>query len=216
MKYKAVLFDLDGTLLNTLEDIAICANYVLKKNGYPVHDTDKYRHFVGEGMAMLVRKILPETADEATVNKCLDDLKDEYSRNWKNKTVLYPGIRNMLNMLQEKGIRMSVLSNKPHESTLAHVNHFLSGWKFDAVFGTRQGVPIKPDPVGALEISRIMSISPDEFIYAGDTNTDMMTAVAAGMFPAGVLWGFRDADELLQSVAKKLIKKPVDLVELFE
>lgn len=215
MKYNAVLFDLDGTLLNTLEDIAISANKILKKNDYPVHDVDLYKKFVGNGMEALVRRILPENVnDESAVQKCLTELRAFYTGGWKNKTCLYPGITELLNELQNRKIKLSIFSNKPHDFTTAHVEHFLSEWRFEVVFGVKDGIPAKPDPYGALEIAKIMKIAPEEFIYAGDTNTDMKTASGAGMLPVGVLWGFRDEDELIESGAKIIIKKPEELLKL--
>lgn len=216
MKHKAVLFDLDGTLLNTLEDIALSANDVLRNNGYPVHDVKLYKKFVGDGMEALIKKILPENLkhNESVVLKCLSELKEKYSQDWKNTTDLYPGIREMLNGLQEKNIKLSVFSNKPHEFTVSHVDYFLSDWNFEVVFGVREGIPKKPDPFGAMEISRIMSIPAQEFIYAGDTGTDMKTAAGAGMFPVGVLWGFRDETELRDSGAKIIIDRPEELLEI--
>ena len=215
MKYKAVLFDLDGTLLNTLKDIAISANTVLSNNGYPVHDIYSYKKFVGDGMESLVRRILPEDQkDESVVQKCLKELSEIYSQGWYNRTGLYPGIKEMLTELQRKKIRLSIFSNKPHEFTTAHVEYFLSEWKFEAVFGIKEGIPKKPDPYAAIEISKIMSIPPEEFIYVGDTNTDMKTAIGAGMLPVGVLWGFRDEKELTDSGAKIIINKPEELLNL--
>ncbi|MFC1669402.1 HAD family hydrolase [Spirochaetota bacterium] len=214
MKFKAVIFDLDGTLLDTLGDIAISTNAALKNRGYAEHDVSKYRGFVGDGMDMLARRVLPgDIDDESVILEFIKEVKEEYTNGWKNTSDLYPGIKNMLNMLKERGIKKSVLSNKPHDFTVAHVEYFLSHWDFEVVSGVKKGIPRKPDPSGAIEISKAMSIAPKEFIYVGDTKTDMKTAVGAGMFPVGVLWGFRDEDELRENGAKEIIKRPEDLLD---
>ncbi|MBN2038665.1 MAG: HAD family hydrolase [Spirochaetes bacterium] len=215
MKHRAIIFDLDGTLLNTLDDIAISANRVLNNHGYPLHNTNRYKKFVGNGMEALVRKILPANIDdESIVKQCLSELIEIYSKSWHRTTDLYPGIKEMLNSLQDKRIRLSVFSNKPHEFTTAHVEHFLSDWNFEVVLGVKEGIPAKPDPFAALEIAKIMSIPVNEFIYAGDTSTDMKTAAGAKMFSAGVLWGFRDENELRESGAKAIISSPEELLKL--
>lgn len=213
LKYKAAIFDLDGTLLNTLEDIADSMNLSLKASGFPGHDYETYKVLVGDGMDTLVRRALPEAnRDEATVAKCLLDMRRQYGRRWSDKTRLYPGISAMLDALVARGVRLAVLSNKPDDFTRTVVSTLLTRWNFDPALGARPDVPKKPDPAGALEIAAKLSLKPAEFLYVGDTNTDMWTATRAGMFALGALWGFRNAEELQSSGANALIEIPADIL----
>jgi phosphoglycolate phosphatase len=175
---------------------------------------DAYRYFVGEGMEMLVRRALPgDRRDEGSVSRCLGEMRAEYGERWARKTRPYPGIPELLTALVSRGLTAAIVSNKPQEDTLAVVSHLLGSWTFAAVVGARPGLPRKPDPSGALEISRTLGIPPDLWLYLGDTATDMQTANAAGMFAAGALWGFRDADELSAAGAKVLLRHPLELLE---
>ena len=216
MKYRAVLFDLDGTLVDTLEDLGDSMNAALQAHGYPVHPLPAYRYFVGDGVENLVRRALPKTAglDEHIVARVVPVMRAEYARRWKDKTRLYPGVAELLDALRERGVKIAVLSNKPHAATMEVVEHFLSAWHFDAAFGARAGVPIKPDPGAALEVARAVGVPPESVLYLGDTNTDMKTARAAGMFAAGALWGFRTAEELSESGAAALAAHPLDVLKL--
>jgi phosphoglycolate phosphatase len=215
MRYRAVLFDLDGTLLDTLEDIADSVNIVLSRSGLPEHDIESYRYFIGEGIEELAMRALPEDMqDEATINEYVAAIREEYGGRWANKTRPYQGIPELLDTLTARGIKMAILSNKPDNLTGITVSSLLSDWRFECVIGAAPAVPIKPDPSMALEIARRLDIPPGEFIYLGDGDTDMKTAVAAGMYPVGALWGFRTAAELTASGASKLIDKPADLLEL--
>ncbi len=217
MAYKAVLFDLDGTLLNTIDDLADSMNNVLKKMGFPQHSIESYKIFVGDGMETLAERSLPENKrDKKTVIECLTGMREEYGKNWAVKTRPYKGIPELLDFLERAEIKTAVLSNKPDDFTIVVVKKFLSKWHFDIVRGQKHGSPKKPDPTGALEIANELKISPPEFIYLGDTNTDMRTAVSAGMFPVGVLWGFRTTGEMIESGAKLLIKKPVEIFRFFK
>jgi phosphoglycolate phosphatase len=214
-KFSAVVFDLDGTLLDTLEDLGDAVNRVLTDRGFPMHSMDAYRYFVGEGSAVLIERALPESARGSDVyRECLAAFMADYDRSWKVKTRLYDGISEMLDSLTTLGMDMAVLSNKSHVFTVSCVREMLSKWRFKAVFGLREDVPRKPDPAGALEISRLLGADRDRMLYMGDTATDMQTAVSAGMFPVGVLWGFRTREELLESGARKLIQHPGELLSL--
>lgn len=214
-KFSAVVFDLDGTLLDTLEDLGDAVNRVLADHGFPAHPMDAYRYFVGEGSAVLVERALPESDRGSDVyRECLAAFMADYDRSWKVKTRLYDGISAMLDSLTALGIDLAILSNKSHEFTVKCVQDLLSEWQFKAVFGLRDDVPRKPDPAGALEISRLLGATPDRMLYLGDTATDMQTAVSCGMFPVGVLWGFRDREELLENGAKVLIQHPRELLRL--
>lgn len=214
--FKAILFDIDGTLLDTLRDIADAMNSALARLGFPVHDLEKYKYFVGDGMENLVRRTLPEPArsDPRQVSGCLEILLGNYDRNRNAKTHPYPGIPELLDALSARGLKMAVLSNKPHNFAVKTVEEFLPAWRFEVIFGERASVPRKPDPCAAIEIAGALAIEPADFLYLGDTATDMKTANGAGMFAVGALWGFRDAAELAASGAAKLISKPLELLQL--
>jgi len=215
MRFKAVLFDLDGTLLNTLDDLADSMNASLKQFGFPPHPVDTYKYLIGDGLVNLVSRALPEDhRDEATISKIATAEREEYGRNWANKTQLYEGVAELLDALQERGVAACVLSNKPDDFTRIIVQKFLSKWRFAAVRGQNEDTPIKPNPSGAVQIALKLGLTTAEFLYVGDSNTDMETANAAGMFPVGVLWGFRSKDELIRAGAKALIERPTDLLSL--
>ena len=209
----AVVFDLDGTLLNSLEDLADSMNAVLRRAGFPAHPVDAYRYFVGDGIEALVQRALPEAGqDSLTFSSCLADMRREYAARADAKTRPYPGIPDLLSELGAKGVPMAILSNKPHHATLDVVRLLLNRWPFHPVLGARPGIPKKPNPAGALEIARSLGIERAKIIYVGDTDTDMQTAAAAGMHPAGALWGFRSEEELLRSGARTLLAHPMDLL----
>lgn len=215
MSYSGVIFDLDGTLLNTLDDMANSVNIILDKHNYPVHDTEKYKYFIGNGMEKLIRRALPESVleNEEIVNKCLDEFILEYDRRWDELTRPYDGINDLMEVLDSKGIQMSVLSNKPNNFTRELVDKFFGLKRFKVVFGAREEVPKKPDPAAAFEISKLSKILPNEYLYLGDTGVDMKTANAAGMHAIGVTWGFRKADELIENGAKAIIDNPMELIK---
>ncbi len=216
MKYKAVLFDLDGTLLDTLEDLADSMNAVLASRGHPTHAVSKYRYFVGDGMEVLARRALPPApgANVEEVQACVLAMRDEYGARWKRTTRLYPGISELLDGLAEKGLLLTILSNKPDAFVEEIARHFFGSWRFAWTQGARPEIPRKPDPAAALAISRKVMTDPGDFLYLGDTNTDMQTAVAAGMFPVGVLWGFRPEAELREAGARFLAARPLDVLSL--
>jgi phosphoglycolate phosphatase len=215
MKFKCVIFDLDGTLLNTLDDIGDSVNLALTRMGLPTYPIERYRYFVGDGMEILARRVLPpERVDDATVAACVGHIRDEYGSRWSNKSRPYDGITDMLNGLVARNLLLGVLSNKPHDFTRVVVEKLLPEWKFDPLLGSRPGVPKKPDPAAALEIIDQLRIPAEEILYVGDTAVDMQTAVAAGMFPVGAVWGFRTAEELRDNGARVLIEHPVDLLRL--
>jgi phosphoglycolate phosphatase len=216
MTYQAVLFDLDGTLLDTLADLGNAVNRVLAARGLPTHPLDAYRYFVGEGARLLVTRALPENRrDAAPIAACLAGFQADYDQNWQVETRPYPGVADMLDALSARGLKLAVLSNKPHDFTQRCVRELLPRWTFDPVFGLRETVPRKPDPAGAIEIAARLNIPPANFLYLGDTATDMQTARAAGMFPVGALWGFRSAQELAESGAEVLLEEPEGLLGFF-
>ena len=211
--FKAVVFDLDGTLLDTLDDLADSMNYVLESNGFPIHAIDKYKHFVGNGLRNLIEKSLPaEHRNPENIDSALKNMLKEYNKRWADKTVPYTGIPELLDQLCAKGIKLAILSNKNHDITLKIAEKFLSNWKFEVVFGERIGVPRKPDPAAALEIIKILKVRADEIIYLGDSGTDMQTANNSGMYAVGASWGFRGAEELINAGAKRVIDTPGELL----
>jgi len=215
MPYDAVLFDLDGTLLDTLADLADSGNWALGQLGFAEHPTESYKYFVGDGVENLARRALPAgRSDAATVARCAELVREAYARRWAEKTRPYRGIPELLDALVMRGMPMAVLSNKPDDFTRLCVERLLPRWRFAEIVGARASLARKPDPAGALLIAERLGVAPAEVLYLGDTNTDMQTAVAAGMFPVGALWGFRTADELTASGAQRLVGSPRELVEL--
>jgi phosphoglycolate phosphatase len=213
---RAVLFDLDGTLLDTLEDIARSANEVLHALGMPTHPIDAYRQFIGEGMGTLFERALPHGGKDKLVARCVEDFREVYGRRWNVATRPYPGIVELLNGLSARGLALSVLSNKPDAFTRQCVRTYLAAWTFRVVLGARDGVPRKPDPTGAIEAAQAMDVSPQAVIYLGDSWIDMATALGAGMVPIGASWGFRSASELRESGAWAVIDRPVELLEMID
>ncbi len=217
MKYEAVLFDLDGTLLDTVDDIGDAANRVLSNRGFPMHPISTYYQFIGEGVKVLFTRALPqEKRNEDLINTCLKEFVEDYRRNYNVKSQPYDGIPEMLNALSERNLKLAILSNKPDLLTKDCVTSLLSNWDFGVVFGQRDLVPRKPNPQAALEIAKKLSISPSDFLYLGDTAIDMKTAVSAGMFPVGVAWGFRPVKELKENGACVIIDKPIQLLDLIK
>lgn len=216
MKYSTVIFDLDGTLLDTIEDIADSVNYALEKNGFPTHSIDQYKIFIGEGIETLVRKAAGylEGTDEI-VEMCLFDTREEYHRRWDNKSQLYEGIFELLDELQQLKVNLCVLSNKPHNFTVLAKDEYFSKWNFQYFNGARDHIPHKPDSAGAVEIAEQLGVKPDECIFVGDSVVDINTALNSGMLPVGVSWGFSDKELLIQAGAEKILNHPKELLELF-
>lgn len=208
---KAVFFDLDGTLLDTLEDLADAGNLALAARGFPSHPVDAYRFFVGDGMETLMRRAAPPDTDEASLDLLTKAMREQYGRNWARKTRPYAGIVAMLEWLASRSMPMAVLSNKPHEFTLLTVERFFPRTPFALVQGSPEGGRAKPEPAMALSMAKSLGLAPAEVLFMGDSRTDMDTAVAAGMLPAGVLWGFRPKSELLAHGARVLLEEPADL-----
>ncbi len=217
MKYSAILFDLDGTLLDTLEDLAGAVNQGLSLLGFPRHKLESYKYFVGSGREEMAFRSLPENERQPTTLKRLVDLIDGYYlEHWADHTRPYPGIPDLLDELTARRIKLSILSNKPQIFTDLMVTQLLSKWRFSAVVGARPGVPKKPNPSAALNIAEKLKLDPRELVYLGDSDIDMQTAAACGMLAVGALWGFRTAEELKASGADSLINHPVDLLKFFE
>lgn len=214
-RVAAVLFDLDGTLLNSLADIAAAGNAALARVGAPPHPPADYRRFIGEGVNRLFEQSLPaELQDLTTIAKCAAAFQETYAREWNQRSVLYPGIPELLSSLAQQSIQLAILSNKPHDFTVACVRHYLAAWRFSAVLGPHEGVPRKPDPTGAQRILRELNVQPQECLYVGDSGIDMQTAQAAGIYAVGVAWGFRPVEELRASGADLVLDVPDELLLL--
>lgn len=217
MVYRLLIWDLDGTLLDTLEDLASSMNRVLQRMGFPIHPAREYRYFVGDGMEVLARRVLPEDRQtERDIQLCKKAMLQEYSTSWKEKTKPYPGIMDLLEDLTASGVQMAVFSNKPHSFTTQMVEYFFPGDLFTPVLGVGGEIPKKPNPFGVQKILHRLQVRPEEAIFIGDTRTDMETAVNAGLCPIGVLWGFREEKELLEFGAYSLLQHPRGLLPLLK
>jgi phosphoglycolate phosphatase len=213
--YQAVLFDLDGTLLDTLSDIAGALNRALEKNGFSGRSIVDCRAFIGDGARTLISRALPEdAATDKTIDQCLSDFRQDYARNWHLTTRPYPQVPKLLHQLSGLGVRFSILSNKPHEFTVKCVERFLPDWPFEVVFGQREKVPLKPDPSAALEISRRMNVRPAACLFVGDSPVDMKTGVNAGMDAVGVSWGFTDRERLSENHGGAIVSRPLEILDL--
>jgi phosphoglycolate phosphatase len=218
MNVRGIVFDLDGTLLNSLADIALAANKVLEMHGLATHRLDAYRHFVGEGVTRLMERAveLDRPDREAMIDRCVADFPACYRQAWNVESRLYDGVVEMLDGLSERRIPMAVLSNKPQEFTSCCVEYYLADYCFVAVLGHSPQLARKPDPAGALQIAQRFGLPPDECLFLGDTAVDMQTARRVGMFAVGALWGFRDAAELNSAGAELLIEQPRELLGIVD
>ncbi|QII69606.1 HAD family hydrolase [Apibacter sp. B3706] len=214
---KLAIFDLDGTLLNTLNDLADSCNYILEKNHLPVHALDSYKNFVGNGMTQLIERALPSElkSDLEVIEKIKDEFIKYYTKHSDIKTAPYDGVIEMLKSLSSMNIKLAVASNKFMEGAQALVKKYFSEIKFSSVFGQRTNVPMKPNPQIVYDIMNELGITnKEEIIYVGDTGTDMQTAVNAGITSIGVLWGFRYEEELKKYGAEYIVKRPEEILRL--
>ena len=215
MNYEAAIFDLDGTLVNSLDDLADSANATLHAYGFPVHEVEAYRYFVGNGSRKLIERILPEkhATDMAFVEQFMSEYKDCYARNLLQKTKPYDGIMEMLEELRRRGIPMAVCTNKHQSAAEMIVKTLFPHGIFQEIIGDQEGLPRKPDPQKVLRIMRDFGVTGEQTAYFGDTDVDMDTARNAGAFAVGVLWGFRAREELVAHGADILLTHPMELFE---
>jgi len=217
MTYHAVIFDLDGTLLDTLRDLAESMNQVLQRLGFPEHPPEAYKYFVGDGMANLARRALPpEQRRDDLIDQAATAMREEYGRRWWKYTKPYPGIPELLRTISLLELKLGVLSNKPDHLVKLIIAEYFPSIPFTAVVGASFSCPLKPDPAGARSLARQFVLPPATIVFVGDSKTDMETAGAAGMFAAGALWGFRTAEELVAAGAQTLLQTPGDLLILLK
>lgn len=216
--YKAVIFDLDGTLLDTLPDIETAVHKVLANHDLPdPHSTADFRKMVGWGARDLMRRAVPaawqsaEHLDELTRELITEYLKEPYTA-----TIPYPGIPELLTALEERALPKAILSNKPHELVLTIVAHCLSPWNFTPIQGADSAFPHKPAPAAALHLAGQLQLRPEEIIFLGDSEVDMETALNAGMLPVGATWGYQTKADLLRGGASRLLDSPPDLLAFFK
>lgn len=216
---KTIIFDLDGTLIDSIEDIALCMNRVLKELNLPTYEINEYKYFVGGGVSVLVDNVLKNLNIDLE-----NDIKDNLTKKFKeiydlklhDKTKPYEGIYDLLDELMKLDCKIGVLSNKPHESTLAHVNSLFSKYKLQEVHGQKAHIEKKPNPTAAIQIANSFNTPCEEIYFIGDTMIDMQTAKNAGMIGIGVLWGFRDEKELREHGADFIVKHPLDILEIIK
>ena len=213
MKYDTVIFDLDGTLLNTLEDLADSTNFALESFGYPTRTYEEVRIFVGNGIKELMKKAVPTGTDEQTTLKCLQAFKDHYKTNMQHKTAPYDGIIDLLKELNSRNIKLGIVSKK-YDFGVKNLNKYYFKDLIPVAIGEREGVRRKPAPDTVLTAMEELGSTRENCLYVGDSGSDMITAQNAGMKSVGVTWGFRDAESLKESGADFLIDTPKELLEL--
>lgn len=210
---KGIIFDLDGTTIDTLNELYISINQTLKNYGYPTKTKDEVRLGVGRGFRKLVETVVPEKLSEEKIAEIGRDYQGSYTQNYLKSTV-YPEMPELLRKLQDRGILLAVNSNKSDRFTKALIAKNYPDIRFTAVYGRREGVPLKPDPTTAKEIADLMGLKTEEVLYVGDSDVDMRTGINAGMKTAGCLWGFRNRKTLTEAGADFILEKPEDLLKL--
>lgn len=209
---KAVIFDLDGTLLNTLDDLADSTNYALSKFGYPTRTIEEVRQFVGNGVAKLIERAIPDGENNPNFEKCLSIFKENYAKNMYNKTAPYNGIIEMLSNLKSKGIKIAVVSNKFDLAVKELCKKYFEGFiDFAAGENEAQGIKKKPAPDTVISVLNEFNFAPEDAVYIGDSDVDIMTAKNSKMPCISVTWGFRDEKFLLENGATILINAPSEI-----
>lgn len=215
-KYSGVIFDLDGTLVYTIEDIGDSMNEVLKIYNLDTFSYEEYKQKIGRGLRRLVINSFPEDTIESTIDEALETLYKVYAKKYLNKSKPYDGIRDLLCILNKKGLKLAVNSNKKDEYTKNIINKFFDNIPFTNIYGEREGIPNKPDPTSTLEIAKNMNLEPNEILFIGDSEVDILTATNANMDSVGVLWGFRDYDVLKKSGAKYMVSDWKEILDIIE
>lgn len=209
---KGIIFDLDGTLINTIADIGGSVNSVLEDYGYPTHTMEEYKKMVGHGFMKLIQSAMPSGLSEEEYEEALVKFTYYYDQLYMDSTHPYDGIIEMLKELQARGIKLGVNSNKRNDYANSLVNTLFKDIEFTKVIGSRKDIPNKPDPTSALEIIEVMNLSKDEVMYIGDGETDIKTGIAAGIKTIGVSWGFKGVEVLKNAGAKTIIDEPCEVL----
>ena len=212
---KAVIFDLDGTLSDSISSMKYCGDRALGEYGFRNITVDEYKIFVGDGAATLIKRCLKAAGDETLeyFDRAFAKYMEEFKENAMYGVKPYDGVVELLEALKAKGLKLAVLSNKPHQGTIEVVETLFGKDVFDCIMGQQDGVPIKPAPDGVFSIAKELSMDVEDFLYVGDTCTDMQTGKRAGAFTIGVLWGFRDRQELEENHADAIIEKPIQILD---
>ena len=213
---KAVIFDLDGTLINSLENIASCMNSSLHEAGFATHEVEKFKFFIGEGSYKLAKNALPNQTNEDDIQKVYTRFIEIYEDNIYENTQTYEGIYELLKKLKNTNLKLGILSNKPHKFTEQFGIRFFKNCGFHEIHGQKNNVPPKPDAQAALNIAQKFNLKPEEIFYVGDSSTDMKTANNANMKSIGVLWGFRPKEELIEHGANYLAKDCEELWDIID
>ena len=215
---KAIIFDLDGTLLDSVADIATANNRVLEQNGLPIHSVEKYIDFIGNGARRLVQLALPLEwqNDEAKINEYLSLYKTAYKNNIVEQSVLFEGIPDLLSFLNEKEIPITINTNKPHDQTVLIAEHLLKNFRFEIILGQGDEFPRKPDPAGALWIADELGLNPTEILFIGDSGVDAQTANNAGMQLVCVDWGYSPKQEMLEAGCTRFMNTALELKQFIE
>jgi len=214
---KLIIFDLDGTLLNTIADLADSTNYALEQHGFPTHPTNAYNFFVGNGINKLFERALPEGhKTEENVLLIRKTFLNYYSQHNMDQSAPYPGIPELLKDLQQKGLQLAVASNKHHEATQKLIAYYFPEISFARVLGQREGITPKPDPTIVFDILSSTSVSPDEVLYVGDSGVDMQTAINSKVSACGVTWGFRPRTELESFQPDYIVNKAEEIIDIVE
>lgn len=211
---KAIVFDLDGTLLDTVGDIAAAMNRALAACGLPTHEQKVVETFLGGGIRDAVTQATPDGTSEEMIQKVLDLYRDDYIAHCTEKTRLYDGVREMVDCFAAQGMEMVVLSNKTEATAQKIVAHFFPNGEFKAAFGRVADRPLKPHPDAAKPVLEVLGLAPEEIAYVGDSNTDILFAKAVGMLPVATPWGYRSREELVEAGAEKIAEHPMDLLNL--
>ena len=212
---KLVIFDLDGTLLNTIDDLGEATNYALKNAGYPTHTIASYPYFVGNGVTKLLERVLPEEAqNDENVRTLRKYFMEYYEVHNTDNTNPYPGINELLTELESAGVKLAVASNKYDSAVKKLINHFFPHIKWSAIEGQKEGIPVKPDPSIVFDILSKCPTPKSEVLYIGDSGIDMETARRACVTSCGVTWGFRPITELLANYAEYIANQPHEILDI--
>lgn len=214
-KYKGIIFDLDGTLLDTIHDLSDSVNHVLRSYGYQTHTEEEYKLKIGNGFKNLIEVSFPKGTKEEELNDGLKRFLEIYDKKYMDKTVPYEGITDLLNTLASKNILMGINSNKRSDYTDKLIKMSFKNISFVKILGQRDDIPKKPNPAGANEIAKAMNLKSNEILYIGDSKTDMLTGINANMDTVGVLWGFRNEKELRKNQATYIVRSPVEILKFF-